>query len=30
MILKIIYNDYSVKIGDNNRIDKSKVDNEND
>ena len=29
-LLKIIYNDYSVKIGDNNRIDKSKVGNEND
>lgn len=29
-LLKIIYNDYSVKIGDNNRIDKSKVGNDND
>ncbi len=29
-LLKIIYNDYSVKIGDNNKIDKSKVGNKND
>lgn len=29
-LLKIIYNNYSIKIGNNNKIDKSKVGNEND
>ena len=29
-LLQIIYNDNSVKIGSNNRIDKSKVGNSND